>query len=123
MLVVIIGLLLALLFVDGVRRSLKTKKNKSTIDSLPNLFLEHEGLDKLVQTSTNESCDSTFLSQDDQENHEQQIADLSRHNLLIINLSHKELEPFSFRSLSEQLLSYSFFFEDKGYFTPTVLLY
>jgi len=117
MLVVIIGLFLALLFVDGVRRSLKTKKNKSTIDSLPNLFLEHEGLDKLVQNSTNESCDSTFLSQDNQEDQEQQIADLSRHNLLIINLSHKELEPFSFRSLSEQLLSYSFFFEDKGYFT------
>ena len=45
MLVVIIGLLLALLFVDGVRRSLKTKKNKSTIDNFPNLFLEHEGLD------------------------------------------------------------------------------
>ena len=87
-LVVIVGLLLALLFVDGVRRSLKTKKIKSTIDYLPNSFLEHEGLDELVQNSTNESCNSTLLSQDDQEDQEQQIADLSRHNLLIINLSH-----------------------------------
>ena len=117
MLVVIIGLLLALLFVDGVRRSLKTKKNKSSLDKLPNLHLEQEGLDELVQNSTNESYNSALLSQDDQENQEQQISDISKHNLLIINLSHKELEPFSFRSLSEQLLSYSFFFEEKGYFT------
>jgi len=117
MLVVVIGFLLALLFVDGVRRSLKTKKNKSFLDNLPNLYLEQEGLDELVQNSTNESCNSALLSQDDQENQEQQISDISKHNLLIINLSHKELEPFSFRSLSEQLLSYSFFFEEKGYFT------
>tara|TARA_B100001245_G_C22828913_1_gene398737 strand:+ start:375 stop:1034 length:660 start_codon:yes stop_codon:yes gene_type:complete len=117
MLVVVIGFLLALLFVDGVRRSLKTKKNKSSLDNLPNLYLEQEGLDELVQNSTNESCNSALLSQDDQENQEQQISDISKHNLLIINLSHKELEPFSFRSLSEQLLSYSFFFEEKGYFT------
>lgn len=117
MLVVVIGFLLALLFVDGVRRSLKTKKNKSSLDKLPNLYLEQEGLDELVQNSTNESCNSALLSQDDQENQEQQISDISKHNLLIINLSHKELEPFSFRSLSEQLLSYSFFFEEKGYFT------
>jgi len=117
MLVVVIGFLLALLFVDGIRRSLKTKKNKSSLDNLPNLYLEQEGLDELVQNSTNESCNSALLSQDDQENQEQQISDISKHNLLIINLSHKELEPFSFRSLSEQLLSYSFFFEEKGYFT------
>lgn len=117
MLVVVIGFLLALLFVDGVRRSLKTKKNKSSLDNLSNLYLEQEDLDELVQNSTNESCNSALLSQDDQENQEQQISDISKHNLLIINLSHKELEPFSFRSLSEQLLSYSFFFEEKGYFT------
>jgi len=45
-LTVIIGLLLALVFVDGIRRSIKNRKNKLKVDLVPSEKLEKEEFDE-----------------------------------------------------------------------------
>ena len=50
-LTVIIGLLLALVFVDGIRRSIKNRKNKLKVDLVPSEKLEKEEFDELEDTS------------------------------------------------------------------------
>ena len=50
-LTIIIGLLLALVFVDGIRRSIKNRKNKLKVDLVPSEKLEKEEFDELEDTS------------------------------------------------------------------------
>ena len=50
-LTVIIGLLLALVFVDGIRRSIKNRKNKLKVDLVPSEKLEKEEFNELEDIS------------------------------------------------------------------------
>ena len=113
-LTVIFGLLLALVFVDGIRRSIKNRKNKLKVDLVPSKKLEKEEFDESENTSgqlidENEFGDVTEAIED--------IPILKGHNLIIFNLCSQDLETFSCASLSKSLSSYSFLFEEKGFFT------
>ena len=114
-LTVIIGLLLALVFVDGIRRSIKNRKNKLKVDLVPSKKLEKEEFDELEDTS-GQLVDENEFSSDVTESIED-IPILKGHNLIIFNLCSKDLETFSCTSLSKNLSSYSFLFQDKGFFT------
>lgn len=111
-LTLIIGLLLGLVFVDGVRKSLRTKKNKLKVD-IKNNSLENKELENLES----ESDDKNTFFEEDKEITEREIPVLTEHNLLIFNLSSEDPQAFSHSSLSERLISYRFFFEEKGFFT------
>ncbi len=111
-LTLIIGLLLALVFVDGIRRSIRNRKNNLKVN--------------LVQPSEPESEEplETFVSTNDQtefsEELEEPVEDipiLKEHSLIIFNLCSKDSETFSYVTLSKSLSFYSFIFEDKGFFT------
>ena len=111
-LTVIIGLLLALVFVDGIRRSVKTRKNKLKVDLVQPSVPETEELEDIPGPTIDET---EFL--DELEDSVEDIPILKGHSLIIFNLSSKDNETFSSITLSKSLSSYSFLFEDKGFFT------
>ena len=111
-LTVIIGLLLALVFVDGIRRSVKTRKNKLKVDLVQPSVPETEELEDIPGPTIDET---EFL--DELEDSVEDIPILKGHSLIIFNLCSKDNETFSYTTLSKSLSSYSFLFEDKGFFT------
>ena len=111
-LTIIIGLLLALVFVDGIRRSIKTRKNKLKVDLVQPSVPETEELEDIPGPTIDET---EFL--DELEDSVEDILILKGHSLIIFNLSSKDNETFSSTTLSKSLSSYSFLFEDKGFFT------
>ena len=111
-LTVIIGLLLALVFVDGIRRSVKTRKNKLKVDLVQPSAPETEEFEDISGPTVNET---EFF--DALEDSVEDIPVLKGHSLIIFNLCSKDNETFSYTTLSKSLSSYSFLFEDKGFFT------
>lgn len=111
-LTIIIGLLLALVFVDGIRRSIRTRKNKLKVDLVqPSAPEAEESVDTFVPTND----ETEFL--DELEEPVEDIPILKGHALIIFNLCSKDSETFSYATLSKSLSFYSFLFEDKGFFT------
>ena len=111
-LTIIIGLLLALVFVDGIRRSIKTRKNKLKVDLVQPSAPEAGELEDISDPIIDEA---EFL--DELEESVEDIPILKGHSLIIFNLCSKDNETFSYTTLSINLSSYSFLFEDKGFFT------
>ena len=111
-LTVIIGLLLALVFVDGIRRSVKTRKNKLKVDLVQPSAPETEEFKDIFGPTVDET---EFF--DELEDSVEDIPVLKGHSLIIFNLCSKDNETFSYTTLSKNLSSYSFLFEDKGFFT------
>ena len=111
-LTVIIGLLLALVFVDGIRRSVKTRKNKLKVDLVQPSAPETEEFKDIFGPTVDET---EFF--DELEDSVEDIPVLKGHSLIIFNLCSKDNETFSYTTLSKSLSSYSFLFEDKGFFT------
>ena len=111
-LTVIIGLLLALVFVDGLRRSVKTRKNKLKVDLVQPSAPETEELENISVPTVDET---EFF--DELEDSVEDIPILKGQSLIIFNLCSKDNETFSSTTLSKSLSSYSFLFEDKGFFT------
>ena len=111
-LTIIIGLLLALIFVDGIRRSIKTRKNKLKVDLVQPSAPEAGELEDISDPTIEED---EFL--DDLEKSVEDIPILKGHSLIIFNLCSEDSETFSYTTLLKSLSSYSFLFEDKGFFT------
>ena len=111
-LTIIIGLLLALVFVDGIRRSIKTRKNKLKVDLVQPSAPEAGELEDIPDPTLDKA---EFL--DELEESVEDITVLKGHSLIIFNLCSKDNETFSYTALSKSLSSYSFLFEDKGFFT------
>ena len=111
-LTVIIGLLLALVFVDGIRRSVKTRKNKLKVDLVQPSAPETEEFEDISGPTVDET---EFF--DELEDSVEDIPVLKGHSLIIFNLCSKDNETFSYTTLSKSLSSYSLLFEDKGFFT------
>ena len=111
-LTIIIGLLLALVFVDGIRRSIKTRKNKLKVDLVQPSTPKPGELEDIPDPTIDKA---EFL--DELEESVEDIPILKGHSLIIFNLCSKDNETFSYTALSKSLSSYSFLFEDKGFFT------
>jgi FtsZ-interacting cell division protein ZipA len=115
-LTIIVGFLLALVFIDGIRRSIRIKKNKLKVTLTPvtkNKIEEENELEiKTVKKLINEE---EFLNDDPELPKEVPI--LNNHTFIIFNLSSEDLDCFSYSSINKKLFSYKYFFEDKGIFT------
>ena len=113
-LTIIMGFLIAVIFMDGVRRALRAKDSKLKVE---------------IQTSTDKADaelneNFNFESSNESLSHEKvdetagiEILSISEPKLLIINISSDNQEPFSYSSLLEQINSFKFSFEEKGFFT------
>ena len=125
-LTLIIGSLLALVFIDGVRRSLRSRASSLKVDLIDPVEsektdFEKEWLDGYDEGSnseiseeqiTNEITEKIF-SPDIDQNFD------ALHQLLIINLSSRRESVFTYDSISSILNNYSFLFNDRGYFVVT----
>ena len=124
-LTIVIGLLLALVVIDGVRRSLRVKKNKFKVNILPtssdesqdlNHIEDNKELEKQEENLNKDAEDETLPYKFDKERKEE-IQDSKKSKLIILNISAEDSEPFSYSSLTDQLRAYRCFFDEKGFFT------
>ncbi|MFL2706519.1 MAG: cell division protein ZipA C-terminal FtsZ-binding domain-containing protein [Gammaproteobacteria bacterium] len=113
-LTLLIGCLLALVFIDGVRRAFRIRRSKLKVDlidttSESNLNFEEEwqGYEE------HEEHEETLSS----EKSEEELDITPKVSLNIIHLNDNSGEVFSESSLSQALVFYNYTFEEKGFFT------
>ena len=117
-LTLLIGCLLALVFIDGIRRALRIRQSKLKVD--------------LINTSTDSSSELDFEEEwhqgfEEKNDTEELIPEAENDviepditpliNLNIIHLNDDQHSEFTETSLSQALVFYNFVFEDKGFFT------
>lgn len=115
-LTLIVGLLLTLVFLDGLRRSLRERRNKLKVDIPSRSIIEKEEIENLKENPNDLILDESNLINENQKTFDGGN-DIKKDNLIILNICSESSEPFSHSSLSEQLTPYRCFFEDKGFFT------
>tara|TARA_X000001036_G_scaffold435726_1_gene477513 strand:- start:332 stop:973 length:642 start_codon:yes stop_codon:yes gene_type:complete len=110
-LTLLIGCLLALVFIDGVRRAFRIRRSKLKVDlidttSESNLNFEEEwqGYEEHEETLSSEKS-------------EEELDITPKVSLNIIHLNDNSGEVFSESSLSQALVFYNYTFEEKGFFT------
>jgi len=124
-LTIVIGLLLALVVIDGVRRSLRVKKNKLKVNILPTSSDESQDLNHIEdnkeleepEENLNKDAEDETLPYKFDKARKEEIQDSKKSKLIILNISAEDSEPFSYSSLTNQLSSYRCFFDEKGFFT------
>ena len=112
-LTLLIGCLLALVFIDGVRRAIRIRRSKLKVDlidtsatDISDFEEEWQAFDKLEEESESQV-----------DNLEEEI-DISPNTVLnIIHLHDDTGSVFSESSLSKALVFYNYTFEEKGFFT------
>ena len=117
-LTLLIGCLLALVFIDGIRRALRIRQSKLKVD--------------LINTSTDSSSELDFEEEwhqgfEEKNDTEELIPEAENEvvepditpliNLNIIHLNDDQRSEFTETSLSQALVFYNFVLEDKGFFT------
>jgi len=111
-LTLLIGCLLALVFIDGVRRAIRIRKSKlkvDLIDTEPQTTIDFEE-EWQAYEKYEEQPENELLPKE-----EADIAPIS--NLNIIHLHDDSGPVFSESSLSQALVFYNFHYEEKGFFT------
>ena len=110
-LTLLIGCLLALVFIDGVRRAFRIRRSKLKVDlidttSESNLNFEEEwqGYEEHEETLSSEKS-------------EEDLDITPKVSLNIIHLNDDSGEVFSESTLSQALVFYNYTFEEKGFFT------
>tara|TARA_X000000368_G_scaffold215652_1_gene170279 strand:- start:2039 stop:2680 length:642 start_codon:yes stop_codon:yes gene_type:complete len=110
-LTLLIGCLLALVFIDGVRRAFRIRRSKLKVDlidttSESNLNFEEEwqGYEEHEETLSSEKS-------------EEELDITPKVSLNIIHLNDDSGEVFSESTLSQALVFYNYTFEEKGFFT------
>ncbi len=124
-LTVIIGSLLALIFIDGLRRSLRSRASSLKVDLINSTEIERsdfeqewlDGYDEKDNPETPKEV-AKEISEEFEEIDINQSPSLAR-QLLIINLSSDKGNVFSYDSISSILSNYSFSFDERGYFSVT----
>jgi len=125
-LTLIIGSLLALVFIDGVRRSLRSRASSLKVDLIDaeesaKSDFEQEWLDGYDEGGNFEIPEEQIINEIIEEIEKPDIDQNfdALHQLLIVNLSSHQENVFTYDSISSVLNNYSFLFDDRGYFVVT----
>ena len=113
-LTLLIGCLLALVFIDGIRRALRIRRSKLKVDLINLSSEESEDFEKEWQGYEDKEESELLSSADD---HEEDLDIAPAVNLNIIHLHDENDSVFSESSLSQALVFYNYRFEEKGIFT------
>ena len=113
-LTIVIGALLALVFIDGIRRAIRIRRSSLKVDLMD--------VDEYVSKDFEEEWMQGFSDEPSKENLEEPIEDLSvdiqpSNSLLILHLGSLKNDQFSKQSISEALSEFEFVYEEKGLFT------
>jgi hypothetical protein len=113
-LTLLIGCLLALVFIDGVRRAIRIRRSKLKVDLIDTSSTEISDFEQEWQAfDEHEECTESSLDQEEDEE-----LDIKPNTILnIIHLHDTSGSVFSESSLSQALVFYNFTFEEKGFFT------
>ena len=103
-LTLLIGCLLALVFIDGIRRALRIRRSKLKVDLINLSSEESEDFEKEWQGYEDKEESESLSSEDD---HEEDLGIVPPFNLNIIHLHDESDAVFSETSLSQALVFYS----------------
>lgn len=124
-LTLIIGLLLALVFIDGIRRSLRGRASSLKVDLIDSEEIERSDFEQEWLNGYDEKDNfeipeesSNEITEEFEEIDISQSSSLVR-QLLIINLSSGKENIFSYDSIANMLRGYPFSFDERGYFSVT----
>lgn len=124
-LTLIIGLLLALVFIDGIRRSLRGRASSLKVDLIDSEEIERSDFEQEWLNGYDEKDNfeipeesSNEITEEFEEIDISQSSSLVR-QLLIINLSSGKDNIFSYDSIPSMLRDYPFSFDERGYFSVT----
>lgn len=113
-LTLLIGCLLALVFIDGVRRAFRIRRSKLKVDLID------------TTSESNLNFEEEWQGYEEHEEHEETLSSKKSEeelditpkvSLNIIHLNDNSGEVFSESSLSQALVFYNYTFEEKGFFT------
>ena len=111
-LTLLIGCLLALVFIDGVRRAIRIRRSKLKVDLIDTSATDISDFEEEWQ-----AFDELEEAESQADNLEEEI-DISPNTVLnIIHLHDDTGSVFSESSLSKALVFYNYTFEEKGFFT------
>ena len=113
-LTLLIGCLLALVFIDGIRRALRIRRSKLKVDIINLSSEDSEDFEKEWQGYEDKEESELLSSEDD---HEEDLGIAPPFNLNIIHLHDESNSVFSESSLSQALVFYNYRYEEKGIFT------
>ncbi len=113
-LTLVIGALLALVFIDGIRRAVRIKRDSLKVDLID--------VDEYMGKDFEEEWMQGFSDELSNENFEEPIEDSPldiqpSNSLLILHLGSLKKDQFSKQSISEALGEFDFVYEEKGLFT------
>ena len=111
---IVIGVLLALVFIDGIRRALSIRKSSLKVDLIDvDDYTSKDFEDEWMQGFTDDLSKEDFV-----EEMEEPPVDIKPTNsLLILHLSSVKKDQFSKHSISQALYEFNFVYEEKGLFT------
>ena len=113
-LTILIGCLLALVFIDGVRRAIGIRKGKLKVDLIDTSSDSNLNFEEEWQGYEDHDYDEKIVENDIMDDH---VDITPKINLNIIHLHDDNGSVFSEYSLSQALVFYNFKFEEKGFFT------
>ena len=113
-LTLLIGCLLALVFIDGIRRALRIRRSKLKVDLINPSSEESLDFEEEWQGYEDKEESEVLSSADD---HEEDLDIAPAVNLNIIHLHDESDSVFSESSLSQALVFYNYRFDEKGIFT------
>ena len=109
-LTILIGCLLALVFIDGIRRAIRIRKSKLKVD-----LISSEKIDLDFEEEWKGYEEQSEVITDEEELGESHISPSSTLN--IIHLHDKSPQVFSESTLSQALVFYNFIYEENGIFS------
>ena len=110
MLTILIGCLLALVFIDGIRRAIRIRKSKLKVD-----LISSEKIDLDFEEEWKGYEEQSEVITDEEELGESYISPSSTLN--IIHLHDQSQQVFSESTLSQALVFYNFIYEENGIFS------
>ena len=109
-LTILIGCLLALVFIDGIRRAIRIRKSKLKVD-----LISSEKIDLDFEEEWKGYEEQSEIITDEEELGESYISQSS--TLIIIHLHDQSPQVFSESTLSQALVFYNFIYEENGIFS------
>ena len=113
-LTIVIGALLALVFIDGIRRAIRIRRSSLKVDLMDvEEYVSKDFEEEWMQGFSDEPSEKEF------EDKEEEISvDIKPSNsLLILHLSSQKKDQFSRDSITEAINEFNFVYEEKGLFT------
>ena len=113
-LTIVIGALLALVFIDGIRRAIRIRRSSLKVDLMDvEEYVSKDFEEEWMQGFSDEPSEKQF------EDKEEEISvDIKPSNsLLILHLSSRKKDQFSRDSITEVINEFNFVYEEKGLFT------